>query len=213
MSTRHRTARWIFAAAWVVALGGAVAMLALGRWEPALRFAAVVVVVTSVRRARVPLPFAAGFAALLLLGASAWALHWYQQVSQFDVLVHFLLPGSLAAVGYFLLVQARVLPGVQDPPGALRSWAPVVWVTIVGVSAAVVWEFYEWVFEQINPAGMTVGYTDTIVDLLAGMLGSLAAGGLVLWWGRQHQASPAPPARASARRPAPGRSVGAARPQ
>lgn len=34
--------------------------------------------------------------------------------------------------------------------------------------------------------GMTVGYTDTVVDLFAGTVGSLVAGALVLSWGRRH---------------------------
>lgn len=61
-------------------------------------------------------------------------------------------------------------------------------MTTAGVTAAVVWEFYEWVIEQVNPTGMTVGYTDTVVHLFAGTVGSLAAaaGALVLWWGRRH---------------------------
>ncbi len=96
--------------------------------------------------------------------------------------------GSLAAVAYFVLVQARLLPAARGTSLHLRSWAPVVWVVVVGASVAVVWEFYEWVIEQVNPAGMSVGYTDTVVDLFAGMLGSLTAGGLVLWWARRHGA-------------------------
>jgi hypothetical protein len=60
-------------------------------------------------------------------------------------------------------------------------------VTTVGVTAAVIWEFYELVVELLRPAFMVVGYVDTVVDLLAGLLGSLAAGGLVLLWGRRQE--------------------------
>jgi hypothetical protein len=52
----------------------------------------------------------------------------------------------------------------------------VVWVLVVGVTAAVLWEFYEWIIEQIRPAAMRVDYTDTVVDLFAGTLWSLVAG-------------------------------------
>jgi len=86
-----------------------------------------------------------------------------------------------------VLVHWRLMPPVSEPAPALRWWAPVVWVTAVGVTAAVLWEFYERVVEEIAPAGMLVGYTDTIVDLVAGLLGSVVAGVLVLWWGRRYE--------------------------
>jgi uncharacterized iron-regulated membrane protein len=54
-------------------------------------------------------------------------------------------------------------------------------------------EFYEWVIKQVNPAGVSVGYTDSVVDLFAGMLGSLTVGGLVLWWARRRGAERDPP--------------------
>lgn len=44
------------------------------------------------------------------------------------------------------------------------------------------------VVEQVTPQGMHVGYTDTVSDLLAGLLGSLVAGALALWWARDHRA-------------------------
>lgn len=177
-----------------MAVASVVWMGVAGSWDAAFRFAVIAVFMLAARAADVPMPFAAAFAVFLLLATWAAVQHWYQQVSQFDVLVHFLTPGSLAAVAYFGLVRARLLPAARSSSLHLRSWAPVVWVIVVGVSAAVVWEFYEWVIEQVNPAGMSVGYTDTVVDLFAGMLGSLTAGGLVLWWARRHDASrePAP---------------------
>lgn len=136
-----------------------------------------------------PTPFAAAFAMFLLLATWASVQHWYRQIPQFDVLVHFLTPGSVAAVAYFVLVRAGLLPGVRSSTPQLRSWAPVVWVVVVGVTAAMFWEFYEWGFEQVAPSSMSVGYTDTVVDLFAGTLGALTAGGLVLWWGRRDSLS------------------------
>jgi hypothetical protein len=59
---------------------------------------------------------------------------------------------------------------------------------VVGVTAAAFWEFYDWEIEQVAPSSLSVGYTDTVVDLFNGTLGSLTAGGLVLWWG--HRDSP-----------------------
>ena len=56
---------------------------------------------------------------------------------------------------------------------------------IQGTTAAVVWEYYEWAVEELNPEGMIVGYTDTVIDIFAGMAGSLVAGALVVWWAQR----------------------------
>jgi hypothetical protein len=48
-----------------------------------------------------------------------------------------------------------------------------------------VWEFYEWVIEQVNPSGVIVRY-HTLLDLFTGTLGSLVEGGIVLLWARRH---------------------------
>lgn len=124
--------------------------------------------------------------------------HWYRQILPADEVIHVLTPGSLAATAYFFLANLRVLPDARESSRRLRSWTPVLWVTLTGMSAAVLWEFYEWVVEQFSPAGMRVGYTDTVVDLAAGAVGSLIAGFLVHAWARRH--GPSSPYRAPAER-------------
>ncbi len=193
-TTRRRTqaraiGRWILHLAMAVALVSAAWVASTGNWEGTLRFAVVAVLMYLPRVSDVPPSFAGAFSALLLLATWASVEHWYRQITHFDVIVHVLTPGSLAAVSYFVLVHWRLMPPVSQPAQELRSCAPVVWVATVGVAAAVVWEFYEWVVEQVAPAGMRVGYTDTIVDLLAGMLGSVVAGFLVLRWGHRYEPS------------------------
>ena len=165
------------------AIASCVAMALRSNWDAALRFAVVTGLIIGTRFAHVPTPFAAAFCALVLFATWAGVAHWYRQISLLDAIVHFLTPGSLAAVGYYVLVQVALLPHPRHPSG-VRSWAPVLWVTLVGSSAAVVWEYYEWVVEQLAPVRVRVGYTDTVVDLFAGMLGSLVAGTLVLAWAR-----------------------------
>lgn len=140
----------------------------------------------SARWGDVPPPFGAAFAVFLLLATWASVQHWYRQINNFDLLVHFLTPGSLAAAAYFVLARWEALPSVRQRADRLRSWAPVLWVAMVGILAAALWEFYEWVVDQFAPATMRVGYTDTVADLCAGLLGSVVAGGVVLGWGRGH---------------------------
>jgi hypothetical protein len=193
----------IFTVAVVLAAASAVSHAVTGQWEAAFRFAVVTVLMVAPWAADVPAPFAGAFAAFLLLATWASVQHWYREIPHFDTLVHLLTPGSLAAAAYYAFVHWRLMPAVSDLHRTLRSWSPVLWVTLVGVTAAVVWEFYEWVIEQISPQGMEVGYTDTVIDLFAGMTGSIVAGLFVLQWGRHH---PAP------RSTAPGRDAASALP-
>lgn len=189
MGTYRASGRWIFDLAVLVAVGSAVWLALEGRWDGTFRFAMITCFMLAARGADVPPPFAAAFALFLLLATWSSVQHWYRQIDQFDVVVHVLTPGSLAAVAYFVLVRARLLPPARGAAPALRPWAPTVWVVVVGTTAAVVWEFYERVMEHLSPASMRVGYTDTVIDLAAGMTGSLVAGALVAAWGRRQQRS------------------------
>lgn len=189
MSDETQVGRRIFDAAVLAALVSAVVMVLMGRWEPAVRFGILALIMLGTRWGNVPPMFAAAFAALLLLATWASVAHWYRDIEHADDVIHFLTPGSLAAAAYFLLARQRVMPDADQSASALRTWTPVLWVTMVGMVAATLWEFYEWVIEQISPKGMFVGYTDTVIDLMAGTLGSLAAGLLVLWWAKRHDMS------------------------
>ncbi|MEX5269746.1 hypothetical protein [Kocuria sabuli] len=193
MTSKNRAGSWVFGAAVAVAVASAGYLGLMQRWDGMLRFAAVTVVLLLTRRAKVPTGFVAAFAVLVLLAMWGSAQHWYAEIPHFDTVVHVLTPGSLAAVSYFLLVDAGLLPDAREPGRQVRGWAPALWVGLVGTTAAVLWEYYEWVVEQISPQGMLVGYTDTVVDLFAGMCGSLVAGMLVLRWARrraEHSATP-----------------------
>ena len=47
---------------------------------------------------------------------------------------------------------------------------------MVGFTVACLWEFVEWVAQQLSPGAIHVGYDDTILDLALGGLGALLAG-------------------------------------
>lgn len=112
MPDPKRTARWIFDLAVVAALISSVVMITMGRWEPAIRFGIVAVIMLIARFGDVPPSFAGAFAVLLLLATWASVEHWYRQINNFDLLVHFLTPGSLAAVTYFVLAHLHLMPAV-----------------------------------------------------------------------------------------------------
>lgn len=183
-----RAGRWIFDAAVLAAVASGIYQVVQDQGEPGFRFAVLALIMVGTRWGDVPAPFAAAFATFTLLATWASVEHWYRGVAWADEVVHFLTPGSLAAAAYFLLARLRVMPDADQSRERLRAWTPVYWVTLVGLFAAVLWEFYEWVVEHVSPGGMIVGYTDTIGDLLAGMLGSAVAGMLALWWTQHHDA-------------------------
>lgn len=189
----RRSGLWIFDCAVVVAVASGVYHFPNDQGEPGVRFGILALIMLGTRWGNVPAPFAAAFSCFMLLATWASVEHWYRDIRLADEVIHFLTPGSLAAATYFLLANFRVMPDLRESRAHLRSWTPVFWVTIVGVIAAVLWEFYEWFVEQVSPSGMHVGYTDTVLDLFAGTLGSLTAGLLALWWARRHDREPTGP--------------------
>lgn len=182
-----RISRWIFRLTLVVAVLSLVTMAALGRWGDIVPFALLIALAVGARSAEVPARFAAAFAVFMLLATWGKVGGWYEAIWWFDFAVHLVAPGALAAVAFFVAVQLRLFPDARHRGNALRPSAVVAWVTANGCFWIIVWEYYEWVVEQFKPKGMIVGYTDTIGDLLAGMIGSAVAGLFVLQWSRRQE--------------------------
>lgn len=193
MAWREQAAVGILATVGVAdVLSAVVVGVGAQRWDKVLGFALLAAIVVVLCRREVPVPVAAACAACLLVAQWGTVLNWYASPWPVNAVVHFVTPGSVAAVVYFLLVQARLYPAATGPGHGLRRWAPVLWVSTAGVSVAVLWEFYEWTAGALAPH---VGYTDTIVDLFAGTLGSLTAGLLVAGWAHRQGHRPGAPGK------------------
>ncbi len=176
----------LYVGATLASAGSGVAVLLRGRWEPAIRFLLIAVLVVLARReGSVPKRFAGAFGLFALFAGWARGERWFEPGGKLDIPVHFLTVGSTAAVVYFLLAGWSVLPDLRREQARWGRAAPVLWVTMIGATVAVVWEFYEWSIDQFAPASVIVGYTDTIGDLLMGILGSACAGWLVTVWARR----------------------------
>lgn len=175
-----------FLAVGALTLSGIVQALE-GQWGGAFRLVGTAGILLLVSRVRVPMLFLGLCAVSVLVATWAAVWRWYPAVPFLDEAVHVVAPCSMAAVSYFLLARARLLPDVRQPDGPYRTSAPVLWVGMVGTTIAVLWEYYEWLLEQVSPRGLIVGYTDTVGDLLAGTIGAAAAGLLVLWWGGKNR--------------------------
>jgi hypothetical protein len=139
---------------------------------------------------RVPAALDAAYGASLLAAAWCAVLELYQAVPWLDVVAHVVVTGLVAAVAH--LVLARTTGAVLDPaavdptgapdPDAVRGRAARVGAVVVtlalGLALSALWEVGEYVGHTYVDDAIFVTYADTVGDLVAGGLGSLAAG---LW--------------------------------
>jgi hypothetical protein len=106
----------------------------------------------------------------VLVAAWSSVLDIYSRVAGWDLVVHFTANGLIAAASFVLLKRIGAIA-----PGGSRLQVAVL-TTMIGMSAAVVWEVAEWVGHNFIDPSIFVAYDDTIGDLVAGALGSLVAG-------------------------------------
>ena len=106
----------------------------------------------------------------LLVAAWSSTLGLYTSVAGWDLVVHFLATGLIAAALFVVAERFSVVP-VGGAPGATA-----VLTAAFGVTAAVVWEVAEWAGHNFVDPTIYVAYNDTIGDLVAGTVGSIVAG-------------------------------------
>lgn len=110
---------------------------------------------------------------------SAWSnvFDLYTTIAVWDIVVHFVATGVLAAMAYLLLAEVDVVP---DAPGASPR-APLVIVPVLGLALSALWEMVEWVGYTFISDDIFVTYDDTIGDMAMGGIGALLAGFLVAY--------------------------------
>jgi hypothetical protein len=111
--------------------------------------------------------------AVILVAAWSNVLGLYDAVGWWDLLVHFLCTGVIAAMAYLMLAKLRVVPLPRAAAGAART--PILLVTCLGLALSSVWEIVEWFGHTFISSEIYVGYQDTIGDMVLGGLGALAA--------------------------------------
>ncbi|MCQ1999561.1 hypothetical protein [Arthrobacter zhaoxinii] len=158
-------------------LSAAAALVLLGPVETALFL--LVLLGLLVSRALAVFPgFDTVYGLVLLTAAWSSVADLYARIPWWDLAVHCAATGVLAVIAYFLLVQFGAVPAVQRPHRASRSLPVVVplLVLALGLGMSVLWEIGEWWGHTYVDARINVGYADTMTDLVAAGLGSLAAG-------------------------------------
>lgn len=106
----------------------------------------------------------------VFVAAGSNVLDLYRAWTGWDLVVHAVCTGVLAAVALVLLDDA----GVITPTGRRRT--PIVLATAAGLALSAVWEFVEWVGYRFITDAIFVTYDDTIGDMMAGGFGALVAG-------------------------------------
>jgi hypothetical protein len=112
--------------------------------------------------------------ATVLVAAASNVFDLYRTVPGWDLVVHFVCTGVIAATGYVLLARAGVVPA-QDAE-SFRTRTAIVIVPALGLAVSALWEMIEWAGRTFVTTEIFVTYQDTIGDMAVGGLGAVVAG-------------------------------------
>ncbi|SFI19332.1 MULTISPECIES: DUF2238 domain-containing protein [Microbacterium] len=118
--------------------------------------------------------FDIAYGVTVLVASWSNVLDLYRTITGWDLVVHTVCTGLIAAIAYLALVRW----GIAPPPREARR-AAVIFTAALGLAASAVWEIIEWIGKTFVTDEIFVTYTDTIGDMAVGALGSIAAGFLV----------------------------------
>lgn len=112
--------------------------------------------------------------ALLALGilasASSTIFALYDKLWWFDEVLHLEIPLALSLL-MGLYGYGVVLTGARE-----HGLLLVLTIAGLGLSLAAFWEVWEWIYDQFTQPNSILGKTDTIIDMVMGTIGSVAAG-------------------------------------
>ncbi|WP_435744789.1 hypothetical protein [Nocardioides sp. SYSU DS0663] len=131
------------------------------------------------RVAGAPAALDGAYCLTILVAAWAAVLDWYLAVPWLDVVVHAAATGLIAAVVQWVLVRAGMASTPDDAQPRHPRAAVAVLTAAMGTALAVVWELCEWFGHTYLDDRIQVGYTDTLGDVTAGMVGAAVAGALL----------------------------------
>lgn len=119
-----------------------------------------------------------GVTVLVAAGSNVFDL--YRTITGWDLAVHFVCTGAIAATSYLVLARCLVVP----PQGAtdFRKRTAIVVCTALGLAVSALWEMIEWAGRTFITAEIFVTYQDTIGDMAVGGLGALVAGIVVAFF-------------------------------
>ena len=112
-----------------------------------------------------------GLLAVGILASAASSLFGlYNRIWWFDEVLHLEIPLALTLL-MGLYGYGVVLTGVRE-----HGLLLVLTVSGLGLALAAAWEVWEWIYDQFVQPNAILGKTDTIIDMVMGAIGSIAAG-------------------------------------
>lgn len=114
------------------------------------------------------------FGGTLLVAAWSNVFDLYASIGWWDLAVHFVCTGIVAAGVYLLLAQVGVVaaPGT----GRMAATAGLILTTTIGLALCALWEMVEWIGGTYISDAIYTAYDDTIGDMAVGGFGALCAG-------------------------------------
>jgi hypothetical protein len=134
----------------------------------------------------------------LLVAAWSNVFDLYTRLVAWDLVVHLMCTGVLAAVLYLLLARLGIVADPDDERVPVVT--AVITTTVIGLAVSALWEMVEWFGHAFLSDEIFVAYEDTIADLAIGGLGAVLAGFAIAYlpvWRRRSPAEP-PPTRVRA---------------
>jgi hypothetical protein len=196
--TRHRRGCGSYAVAIAdllrcAPLASAVILLETGRPADALVAMLMVVPALLIRGTRAPLWLDMTLTSLLGIHFIAVAEGLLDAWPAEDNVAHVVLPFLTAPVVYAALLRLGTLsePLHRVPPQAAGGMLAAVGACVLGLGA--LWELFEWTADGVLGTNMSLGYEDTLTDLLADAAGALLGAVWVALDSRRLEPSPRPP--------------------
>jgi hypothetical protein len=163
---------------------GAVAFAALGDGHAALLLGGAAVIGWAARFALLPRPYDLAFVLALTLQAWGEGLKVYDSITWFDNVVHFTLPFFGGPTLYIVLARLDVVPDPKDETNLHHYIGIGIVAFALGVAVGALWEICEWASDRWLGSDLQLSNADTVGDLIADSLGSLAGAALLVAWAR-----------------------------
>lgn len=161
-------------------LAGAPLMFLAGRTHAAAALALVGIGALLLRAARPPATLELAFVALLSADAWLTAMGAFAHVNHKDRPGHLVLTALATPVLYHLARRARVLPA-GPAPGAANGLLFALAVAAIALALGTVWELVEYGADALLGTNMSLGYGDTMGDLVADAAGAATAAAWLTW--------------------------------
>jgi hypothetical protein len=157
----------------------AIVFLALGDLGVAARMVSSAIAVIVVRAINPPRRFDLAFIVAMSFNGWGGALNLFDTIDWYDNLVHVTLPMAVGPLAYVCLVRLEVVPRFSSQNTARHRIGMVIVACALGVSAAAIYEIYEFLLVHVFGSNKFISESDTVNDLFDGVAGALIGGVLL----------------------------------